>query len=243
MKQLFMLCLAFLLILSACNQAPAEPATPPPSAESTSPSPPAATEPRTQFADAEFDAFYRDFTEAVRNQDMRFIDSILDDGIMSSFGGEPGKAYFHEYWENEAAHHDRDLWAVLEEIDALGGGLYPAGMYDSAYGECFVAPWTYTAFSETGLDPFAHLAVIGEGVPVYEKETAGSKVVDTLDCGFVAYHSELRDIGPDEFVSVTTLSGTAGYVQWKYLRSPIDYRLCIEKKDDGWKLLWLVAGD
>ena len=239
MKQLLILCAALLLILSACGQAPAEPDP------TTIPTTIEASQAPAQPEDVSFEAFYEEFVIAVRNQDMQFIDGILDDGVMSSFGGEPTKAFFHEHWEIEETHNGRELWAVLEETIALGGVHYEAGEYfpDQHQGECFVAPYILEEFRKTGLDAFEHLAVIEADVPVYEEESAASKVTGTLDYGYVAFHSDFWGIGPEEFVSVTALSGTAGYVQWKHLRSPIDYRLCFEKKDSGWKLLWLIAGD
>ena len=173
MKKLYVLCIALLLALSACGQGSSEAtmATQPP-AETTQEAQETTLEP-----DGRFEAFYEDFKAAVHNRDMRFIDSILDEGITSSFGGDPGKDYFHEHWDNEKKYHGRDLWAVLEEIIALGGVHYQAGEYSREIsGECFVAPRTY---------------------------------VDNEGADF----------------------------------DPGNYRLCIEQKDGGWKLLWLVSGD
>jgi len=155
MKQLTILSLALLLLLSACAGTPDEstPATalPPPAATTIS-APPTTTEPPTQFADAEFDAFYSDFTEAVRNRDIQFIDSILDDEITSSFGGDLGKVYFHEHWKIEKEYYSRDLWAVLDEILAMGGVFYEAGEYNREIdGKCFVAPYIFVD-NETEFD-------------------------------------------------------------------------------------------
>jgi hypothetical protein len=173
MKQLLVLCIAALLILSACTQTPVEPpATTLPTVESTTAPPSAAPE------ELAFEAFYEQFKAAVSKKDMQFIDGILDDGVISSFGGDPGKAYFYEHWDNEKEYNGRDLWTVLEEIVALGGVRYQPGEYNRAVnGECFVAPYTFVE-SRTGETDF------GGG-----------------------------------------------------------YRLCIEKKENGWKLLWLIAGD
>ena len=267
MKRLFTLCIAILLLLSACAKAPGTPTEPSSSTEplstteltseeaSSTTEPPATTiawntqftvtehklPPPKQAFPAEFEAFYKQFTDAVRDRNMSFIDSILDEGVMSSFGGEPGKAYFHEYW----GYEQNNLWAVLDAIVALGGVYYPekSERYPS-YGNCFVAPYTYTGEFE-GLDGFDYFVVIDKGVPVYTEESTESEVVTTLDYRILEFrHSDdFWPKGPDDFVSVTTLAGPAGYIQKKYLRSPIDYRLCIEQKDGGWKLLWLIAGD
>jgi len=266
MKRLFCFCIVILL-LTACGQTtigPSEPssAAVPTTVELTSAEEPSTEDPapsinrEAQFTvtehqlfpppqvfDAEFEAFYKEFTTAVRRKDMRFIDSILDDGIMSSFGGEPNKEFFHEHWEIRKQHYGQDLWDVLAEMIALGGVYYQAGEFrQTNRGKCFVAPYVF------GYDPgeaYEFYAVIDKGVSVYENESINSKVIDTLDYNILEFHysQEFWEKKADDFVSVTTLSGAAGFIQRKHLRSPIDYRLCIEQKDGAWKLLWLIAGD
>jgi len=173
----FAFAIVLLLILSACAQTPSEPTTLPATVETpTKTSTVTTTTEETYPPPQDFEAFYEDFKAAVRNRDMQFIDSILDAEIESSFGGDPGKEYFHEYWDGEKMYSGRDLWAVLEEIIALGGVHYGPGEYFPDIGECFVAPYTFI---------------------------------------------EARDSE-----------------DWNG-----GYRLCIEKKDSGWKLLWLIAGD
>ncbi|MCL2301336.1 MAG: hypothetical protein FWC27_14430 [Firmicutes bacterium] len=244
MKKLFILCMAMLL-LAACGQTKDTPATSPQPEESTSlptsiaasEEPATATPAYTQFTeteyqlfppeqefDAAFEAFYEDFKAAVHGKDMRFIDGILDDGVISSLGGEPGTQYFHDQW-------DHYMWAELEKIVALGG------VYDPAE-KSFTAPYIYTEFQKTGLDPYEHYVLIEENVPVYE-DSCDPPILDMLDYSVVKFHGgELGDT-----VGITTLSGAVGHTRMKYLRSPIDYRLCIAQKDGGWKLLWLIAGD
>jgi len=266
MKRLLVLCAAILLLLAACTQAPAEPATTLVPTEVSSEATVTTTEPVTvtpdevqftvtqhqlfppkQAFDAGFEAFYNEFTAAVRGKDMNFIDGILDDGVMSSFGGDPGKEYFYEHWKGIEQHYGKSLWDELEAIIALGGVYYQAEEYSPGFGECFVAPYTFTDFRNTGLDSFEHHAIIAKDVPIYENASTGSKIIGTLDYSILEYHYNESDMlwekSPEDFVSIKTLSGAAGYVQWKYFRSPIDYRLCIEQKDGKWKLLWLIAGD
>lgn len=259
MKRLLFLCIAILLLLSACGQTQTEP---PSTTELASEEAPTTTEPATtvtwdtqftvtehklappnQVFNAEFEAFYKEFTAAVQDRNMEFIDGILDDEVTSSFGGDPGKAYFHEYWGYKENH----LWSELDKIIALGGVYYSktSERYPS-YGNCFVAPYIFTGdFKE--LDGVDYYVVTEKGVPVHKEEDAESEVVTTLDYRLLEYHysdsDRLLEKGLDDFVSVTTLSDNTGYIQWKYLRSPMDYRLCIEQKDEGWKLLWLIAGD
>ena len=279
MKRLFALCIVALLLLSACGQTPIEPTEPSTAAPTTTEEMPTTQAPstaepitaiagKTQFTvtkhrlippkqvfDAEFEAFYKEFVAAVRAKDMDFIDSILDEGIMSSFGGEPTKEYFYEFWEHRDQRKDvyrKSLWDELEAIITLGGRYYQAGVFREVTGKCFVAPYLfmdfiYEDFADDDVRPFDYDVIIEKGVRVYENANTNSKVIDTLDYNIVIYHynanETLWELSPDDFVSITTLSGAAGYIQWKYLRSPIDFRLCIEQKDGEWKLLWLIAGD
>jgi len=263
MKRLLLLCVILALLLSACGQTSETPTTtaspelttlaPTESTteEQTTEVPVTAVPGKTQFTvtkhqlippkqsfDAEFEAFYKEFTAAVSKKDMAFIDSILDEGIMSSFGGDPTKDFFYEHWETQREHYDRELWDVLEAIIALGG------VYDQTK-KSFTAPYIFTDFKNTDLDAYEYFAIIEKSVSVYENESVNSKVIDALDYSILEFHhnQEFWEKKAEDFVSVTTLSGSAGFIQRKHLRSPIDYRLCIEQKDGQWKLLWLIAGD
>jgi len=150
MKKYLLLCIAFLLILSACGQ--------------TKPKAP-------ELPKTEFDLFYEEFQTAVSNQDMDFIEGLVDDDTSTMFGRGP--APFQEHWEYENEHNGRDIWTVLEELTALGGVHFEPGEYYEGAGECFVAPYTF--FEE--------------------------------------------NFKPDS------------------------YRMCIMKKDSGWKLLFLMTGE
>jgi len=241
-NRLLALCVIFMLLLAACGQASVGPVVSTALAEPTTAEETTSEEattalvapvlgdtdftvtrhkliPPAQVFDAEFDAFYNEFTAAVRGKDMTFIDGILDDGVMSSFGGEPGIAFFYEYW-GEWKSYD-ELWDVLEEIIALGG------VYDQAK-KSFVAPYLFQA----GLEAYEQFAIIAKDVPVYANASTGSQVIASLDYSVLEFHSsgEFWEKGPEDFVSVTLLLGDKGYMQKKYLRSPIDYRLRIEQK-------------
>ena len=42
---------------------------------------------------------------------------------------------------------------------------------------------------------------------------------------------------------IETLGGKKGFVSAEFVRSPIDYRACFEKKNGKWKMTAFVAGD
>jgi len=207
--------------------------------------------PPEQVFDADFEAFYKEFVAAVHNRDIQFIDSILDEMVHSSFGGEPGKAFFHEFWEAQSNYFERDLWTVLEEIIALGGVFYQENELFSGHGKRFVAPFTFALFDlsdlqeKNGMDAFNSFVVIDRHVNVYREKSIESEVIDVLNYNILEFHNNMEfwSKGSDDFVGVMALSGEVGYIQVKHIRSPVDYRFAIEWKDDGWKLIFLTAGD
>ncbi len=66
------------------------------------------------------------------------------------------------------------------------------------------------------------------------------------DASFKSFRGKLieavrkRDV---KYVVGILLGGKKGYVSVKFVRSPIDYRACFEKKNGKWKMNTFVAGD
>ncbi|WP_446786506.1 hypothetical protein [Macellibacteroides fermentans] len=189
--------------------------------------------------DAEFDNVYKTFTDAVRNKDLSVIDGFLDDDIMVSFGSDPGKAAFYEYWNLNNKPEQSELWTELEEIIALGG-------HYNRDERTFTAPYTYADFPDD-MDSFVSVVVIDEGVNVYEKKEPGSEVIAQLNYNIIKLDLDDKEseYKPDEdLIKIETPSGKKGYVQKQFVRSPIDYRLSlIFNKNSEWKLVTMISGD
>jgi len=114
------------------------------------------------------------------------------------------------------------LWSELEQILTLGG-TFRSGM--------FWAPYVYSAWPESH-DAFQHVAVIAANVPL--RETPAGRTIATL-----AYDI-LRRL-PDQ--RVETMDGRKGWIESRFVRSPIDYRAGFTKRGGEWKMTALVAGD
>ncbi len=98
------------------------------------------------------------------------------------------------------------------------------------------------------MDAFGYHAIFGKDVNLRSKPQADAPVVDTLSYNIVQIELEnsVRDKNkPDSYtwVKVNTLGGKKGFVQAKYVRSPIDYRAIFEKKNGKWKMTAFIAGD
>jgi len=194
--------------------------------------------PAQEINDAEFEQAYKKFIEAVHNKDLNTLDGFLDNKIMTSFGGDAGKPYFYEYWNLGDNPEKSELWAELEKIIKLGG------VYEKDE-KRFTAPYIFKNFPDE-LDAFEYFVIIDEDVKIYEKDSTDSTIVGELDYNIVKFENndEFWEMNGEGFIKITAFSGKEGYIQKKYIRSPIDYRFSLVREKAGeWKLAFLVAGD
>jgi hypothetical protein len=192
--------------------------------------------PAKPVGDAEFEEVYSAFADAVQDRDLSALDGFLDEGTMSSFGGDMGKAAFYEQWGLDNNPKDSELWAEIEAILALGG------VYDGE-GRSFTAPYVFANFP---LDGFEYHAIVGNNVAVYETESVQSREMDSISYNLLKNGAldAFWDQSDEDFVRIRTLTGAEGYVQKKFIRSPTDYRFELSRKEGGeWKLLYMLAGD
>jgi hypothetical protein len=228
--------LLFALLLAACDhpvaverppaqqQPPAQkpPAQPPVQAA------PAVDGPKLPFIDeAPRDAAlagYRDrLLVAVRARDANAVASMVDPNIRTSFGGGGGRADFEKLLP--------DVWDDLVQILTLGGTFSGEGE------QSFWAPYVYSTFPDRH-DAFTTLAVIADDVPLREAPNAQSRAIATLSRDIV---ERISEDGP--WIQVKTADGRTGYVEARFVRSPVGYRAGFNKGPDGWRMTALVAGD
>ena len=205
--------------------------TRPPEDSTTPTAPPAVTGPRLAFVDeASKDpssAAYRDeLLAAIRARGAKKVVSLADPGIRLSFGGTGGRAAFEEALKEE-------IWGELESIIAMGGTFREGGS--------FWAPYVYSAWPDAH-DAFEHLAVIADDVPLRESGDANAPAIATLSRDIVKRAGE-PGADPGPWTKVTTADGKTGFVESKFVRSPVDYRAGFNKTADGWRMTALVAGD
>jgi hypothetical protein len=225
-----------LLLVAACRQEPVVESTSPPVVETettassttrppadstTPPPPPAVTGPKLAFADEaakdpSFAAYRDQLLAAVRARDTKAVEALSDPNIRTSFGGDQGPVNLEE----------------LERVLPLGG-TFREGM--------FWAPYVYSAWPEAH-DAFEHLAVIGDDVPLRESADANAPAIATLSRDIVKRAGQPSAEKPP-WTQVTTADGKTGFVESKFVRSPVDYRAGFLKTPNGWRMNAFVAGD
>ena len=179
--------------------------------------------------DESFAAFRADLLDAVARKDKPFILSILSADIRNSFGGDGGTSEFRSTWNFDG--DDSEFWAELEAVLRMGGAFRTR--------DEFSAPYVFAMWPET-LDAFEFVAVIGTNVNVRSEPSITAPIVARLSHEVV----RLAEGRPaTTWLKVALADGTAGYVNERYLRSPIDYRASFVRNDDRWMLRFFAAGD
>ena len=186
-------------------------------------------------ADASFLAFREGFVTALRNKDARWVQRIVDPDVLTSFGPESGAKAFAAKWD--LTDPSDAFWRVMLDTIALGGRFVEPGL--------FCAPYVYTSFPEA-VEPTEHYAVTADRIPLRSTSQGTSPVLRFLSRNIVRRADSPRqtaDTGSTGWVPVVLSDGTRGFVEARFLRSPLDYRACFQKKEAVWKLTVFVAGD
>jgi hypothetical protein len=220
----------------AVEGAPLHPATVPeeslPVADDIQLSPP----PNQDFPE-EFASVYSMFEGIVERRDYAAIEDFLFEDVVSSNYGQPGKEEFMDYWSLENTRDDSALWPVLDEILTLGGRYDPAN-------KVFQAPYVYIDVPAEYRSDYGFV-VMGEDVNLYEEKDLHSNVKAALSYNIIYISRDERNFylkEDEDLIGIVTLSGNGGFIQKKYMKSHIDYRMEIRNIDGEWKLTVLLMG-
>lgn len=190
--------------------------------------------------DASFLAFRKKFIAAVKRKDVKFLLAALDRDIKGSFGGDNGIKDFKAMWKLDAP--DSQIWKQLSIV------LNNGGTFSTESGsKTFCAPYSFTLFPAE-FDAFEHQVILGNNVNLREKPDARAAVAAQLSYNIVKvdFDSSVKKPGSEDdyaWYKIETLGGKKGYVSAEFVRSPIDYRGCFEKKNGAWKMIFFLAGD
>lgn len=184
--------------------------------------------------DPTFLAFRTKLIAAVKRRDSKHLLGILDPKITSSFGGDEGIADFKKYWKFPGPK--TEFWSEFLTVITNGGG------FDKETKNRFCAPYLFENFP-ADLDEFRHLAIFGSNVNLRSKPSLMAPVVAQLSYNVVEAVEPGSQDEDSDWMEIRTLGGKRGFVKSGFVRSPIDYRACFEKKRGKWKMTAFVAGD
>ena len=189
--------------------------------------------PQDRCGDAEgADQFRMALAMATANRDADLLRPLVDPQVHLDFGGGTGWDLLRERLDDP----DYDLWSELDKVQRLGCGIFS----EDRGGEMYM-PY-YWAVDPGTDDPFATFFVVGSDVPMHAARDASSKLVTKLDWDVVTLIDELSEDQPT-LAKVRTASGREGFVAWDRLRSQVDYRMIVGRRDGDWRIVTFIAGD
>lgn len=174
-------------------------------------------------------AFLAALGSAVRARDANALADLASPDIFLDFGGGGGREAVIEMFRGGS-----DKWKELDAIMALGCA------FDEEY-EALLLPWFFD--QDLGdADPFSTMVTLGDEVPLRERPSRSAKPRARLNWQLVhVYEVEVDDPG---YRTVAVIgSDREGYIEVHKLRSQLDYRVRVEKREGEWRITAFVAGD
>ena len=178
----------------------------------------------------DFFSFRAQLQVAVARRDVEAVISVLSKDVKLSFGGDAGVEDFKNMWK--PGRSDSELWEKLAAVLSLGGTFASDGT--------FTAPYVFTKWPQDK-DAFTHMAAVGTAVRVRSSESTASTVLAALDYSIVEVVESPAE--ESKWVQVRLGPNRTGYVDSRFLRSPIDYRINFAKLDGRWQVIFFLAGD
>jgi hypothetical protein len=179
----------------------------------------------------DFFSFRAQLQGAVVRRDADAVMSALNKDVRLSFGGDHGLDDFRKLWSPSAP--DSRLWEVLGSVLALGGTFAADGS--------FTAPYVFSRWPEDR-DAYSGMAVLGSDVRVREAASPEAPVIQVLAFSIVEAAAGTAP-SDSRWNAVKLLSGQTGFVDARYLRSPLDYRIHFARVDGRWQVMSFLAGD
>jgi hypothetical protein len=172
------------------------------------------------------DNFRQRLALAVEARDAEGIAALAAPDVKLDFGGGEGRAeLIGRLGENSA------LWRELDDLMQLG--CAPNSRQDGV-----TIPWYFA--QDARVDPMVGMIVTGDKVPLRESPDAVAVPVADLNWDAV----ELLDgFDPEAPYQRVKFGDETGYVETRFLRSIIDYRLTASSRNGKWRITSFVAGD
>lgn len=178
-------------------------------------------------SDPSFVAYRDRLLAAVRASDAKSVVALADPKVRTSFGDDGGRASLEKLLARPG------MFDELERLLTLGGSFQGESRLS------FWAPYVYSTYPDKH-DPFTTVAILGDSVPLRASADSSAPVLATLSHNIVERVSSAT--GDQAWTEVKT-GQHAGFVESKFVRSPIDYRAGFNKTAAGWQMTALVAGD
>ncbi len=187
-----------------------------------------------------------DLLIVINNKDVNGLKSFIDYDITVSFGDSDGFDSFITFWNLDLNPEKSILWEVLKKTITLGG------TFDDQNNQQYYTPYIFSSFPKE-YDAFEFGVIVGKEVNIRTEPNLKGKLVRQSThevVRVIAYDkpfgSRTQTIGNEthDWMKIEMADGKTGYVWGKFFRAAMDYRASFAKvRDEGWKMIFFVAGD
>ncbi len=195
--------------------------------------------------------FVADMKKAIDARDEKWIDSVLDHQVVSSYGDEEGIETFRMYWSPE--NDSTDFWPYITRVIDMGG-VFLRDDNDESGRYQFVFPYVYDMELDLEDDYFMMGVITGKNVNLRSAPRKDAEVITQLTYNVVhLIPAEEEDLAkmtlhgfgdPDWYQVMTMDKKYKGWVYWQYIYDLHGPRLFLFKDKTGhWKISAFVAGD
>lgn len=203
------------------------------------------------YLDPELTAFVEKLLAAIDKRDQHFLYDALVLDVAGERGVASGTEDFRMQWDT-----DKDsslLWPLMKRAIELGG-VFLKDTNDLTGRYQFVFPYVYDMPLDIEDDYLSIGVITGKNVNLREGPDTASPIKTKLTYDVIWYldgaqygrtSSGTNPYGEPEWYKVETYDRQyQGWVNWKYVYSPIGYRLFLFKDAKGsWKISAFLAGD
>ncbi len=177
----------------------------------------------------------------IQRKNVSGLKQYIDENIKIGFGTENGKTAFINHWNlNSTDTDDSEIWQELNRILDLGGVFFN----DNS----FSMPYVFDHFP-ANYDIFEFSAITGENVHMREEPNLKGKILASLSYEIVKLYAnednKMEEVNGEKYpwIKIMRTNNEVGYVYGKYVRSPSDYRIFLEKQNGKWIITTFLAGD
>ena len=179
-----------------------------------------------------------DLQRIVAARELHGLRAHVREDTTLNFGGDSGSQGFDAVWASDAAA-TRELWRVLDALLAL-----PGVAQEEDGKTLYCAPYVFCLSYPAGIDVFDAQVVLGRDIAVRAQPDPQAPVVTRVGHVVLTAIDDATDASTPGWTHVRLASGQQGYVTDVMLRSPVDYRLSLDREGDGrWGIQYFVAGD
>lgn len=207
--------------------------------------------PNESIKDSSLKMFLVQFKSAVQKKDTAFIYAMLSSNIKNDFGGSGGIKEFKKIWKLEKSNSS--FWYYMNRVLSMPGCYTNSFSSDTSD---YSIPYVFCVQPEKYGDVFSMALITGKDVALRQTPSFNSKTVTKLNYDVASYVSASKlegvvtngknEINDPEWYLITVQNGKKkikGWVNYKYIYSPVGYRLIVGKENNRWLIQAFIAGD